>query len=242
MTFNTKLMTSCAVAALGIASMARADLINGNFEAGLTGWTVANQTGSDGTFFSQTGTASPVNAFTVPAPPEGVKAAMTDAQAGGSHIIYQDFTVPTGVTLGSLAFSLYLNNQATAYSTPANLDWAATNQNGNLILNQQARVDIITTTADPFSVAGADVLQNVFQTTVQTPLVTGYNNLATDITALLQAHQGQTLRLRFAETDNVNFFNFGVDNVALTVVPEPGTCLMLLGSLMCVMHRRRKTR
>jgi hypothetical protein len=32
--------------------------------------------------------------------------------------------------------------------------------------------------------------------------------------------QGQTVRLRFAETDNVNFFNFGVDNVTVNI-PAP---------------------
>src|SRR5262245_11945580 len=121
MNFKNKLIASCVVAVLGCLPLpAHADLINGNFEAGLTGWTAANQVGSDGACRSQTGTVSPVNGFTVPAPPEGTKAAMTDSQAGGSHIIYQDFTVPAGVSLGSLAFSLYLNNQANAYFTPAN--------------------------------------------------------------------------------------------------------------------------
>jgi len=238
MTFKTKL-SLCVAAALGFAPFAaRGDLINGNFEAGLSGWTVANQIGSDGTFFSQTGTTSPVNLFSVPAAPEGTKAAMTDAQAGGSHILYQDFAVPAGVTLGSVAFSYYLNNQATAYSTPANLDWAATNQQGGQILNQQARVDIITTAADPFSIAVGSVLQNLFQTTAQTPLVTGYNNFSVDVTPLLQANAGQTLRLRFAETDNVNFFNFGVDNVSLTIVPEPSTCAVLLCGLILAKRRR----
>ena len=34
-----------------------------------------------------------------------------------------------------------------------------------------------------------------------------------DVTALLQANQGATLRLRFSEVDNVSFFQMGVDNV-----------------------------
>jgi hypothetical protein len=101
-------------------------------------------------------------------------------------------------------------------------------------------VDIITPSPDPFSVAGGNVLVNLFQTTAQTPLVTGYNPFLFDITALLQAHQGETLRLRFAETDNVNFFNLGVDNVSLSAVPEPATWVMTLGALMCAMRRGRR--
>ena len=59
---------------------AQAGLIsNGGFESGFSGWTRADQFGSDGTFFVQTGPSSPVNGFSVPAPPEGSKAAMTDS-------------------------------------------------------------------------------------------------------------------------------------------------------------------
>ena len=54
-------------------------IAKGGFEAGLTSWTKADQLGSEGTFFSQSGTLSPVNGDPVPAPPEGTKAAMTDA-------------------------------------------------------------------------------------------------------------------------------------------------------------------
>lgn len=245
MTHKTALKIACVSAALACALSApvHAQLItNGGFESGLAGWTRADQIGSDGSFFAQSGTTSPLNGFAVPAPPEGSRAAMTDAAAGGSHVLYQDFTVPNSVTLATVGFSLYLNNAATAYFTPANLDWAATNQAGGLNLNQQARVDIITTAADPFSVAVGSVLQNLFQTTAQTPLVTGYNPFLIDITVLLQSHQGETLRLRFAETDNVNFFNLGVDNVSLSAIPEPATCVMALGALACAMRRRRRTR
>ena len=54
---------------------ASAELItNGGFEMGFTGWTRSNQVGSEGQFALQTGTQSPVNLFTVPAPPEGTTA------------------------------------------------------------------------------------------------------------------------------------------------------------------------
>lgn len=237
--YRLSLASAVWVAALAAPSSAQI-IANGGFESGLAGWTTNNQLGSDGTFLSQTGTLSPVNGFTVPAPPEGTRAAMTDAGAGGTHVLYQDFVVPNNVTSASVAFSLYLNNAAEAYFNPGNLDWAATNQAGGQILNQQARVDLMPAAVDPFSVAAADVLQNLFQTTGQTPLVTGYNPFSFDITALLQTHAGQTLRLRFAEVDNINFFNLGVDNVSVTAVPEPATCLIALGAMGVAWHARRR--
>ena len=226
-----------------LTAPSRADLLtNGSFESGLAGWTRADQVGSDGSFFSQSGASSPVNAFSVAAPALGSGAAMTDSTAGGSHVLYQDFVVPAGpITLANVGFSLYFNNHATAYSNPATLDWASFNTAGALNLNQQARVDIITTTANPFSVGAADVLQNLFRTTAATPLVSGYNASLVDITALLQAHAGETLRLRFAETDNVNFFNFGVDAVSINTVPSPSAAIVgFLGFAAAAGRRRRR--
>src|SRR5437016_4892918 len=74
-----------------------ASINNGGFESGFAGWTRADQLGSEGTFALQTGTASPVNGTTVPAPPGGSTAAMTDAQGPGSHVLYQSFTVTAPV-------------------------------------------------------------------------------------------------------------------------------------------------
>lgn len=213
---------------------------NGSFESGLTGWTVIDQLGSDGTFFVQSGTTSPItdNGLTVPAPPVGSKAAMTDSQAGGSHVLYQDFTVPNGFVNGSVGFSLFLNNGADKFYTPPNLDWAATNSTGLTNLNQQARVDILSTSADVF---GATVLQNLFQTKEGDPLVSGYTPFLLDISILLQSHQGETLRLRFAETDNVNLFNFGVDNVSLTTpVPLPPSLILAFSGFAGLFWRSRR--
>src|SRR5690348_5469485 len=93
------------------AHAASISINNGGFEAGLTGWTVVNEIGSDGTFFSQTGTASPVNGDTVPVPPQGVRAAMTDAEAGGSHVLYQDIVVPASLGTTLLTFDLFVGNR-----------------------------------------------------------------------------------------------------------------------------------
>ena len=179
-----------------------------------------------------------MNGFIVPAPPGPTHAAMTDSQAGGAHVLFQDFTVPLTLNVATLRFDLYINNHANAFFSPASLDFSLP------ALNQQFRVDIITTSADPFSVTVADVLMNVYRTQPGDPLVSGYTTVTADLTALFASHLGETLRLRFAEVDNVNFMNVGVDRVSLTI-PEPSTfatALLGLGMLGAYFARRRPRR
>jgi glucose/arabinose dehydrogenase len=210
----------CLVAALPVQALPV--ISNGGFEAGLASWTRVDQLGSEGTFFSQSGSVSPVNGDSVP-PPPGIGAAMTDAPGPGSHILYQDFVATPDAA--ALSFALFIGNRAGQFATPASLDFSTPT------LNQQARVDILTTTADPFSVAGSDVLLNLYQTMVGDPLISGYNTITTDISALLAAHAGETLRLRFAETDNILTFQLGVDNVQIGPIPEPASILLFGAAL-----------
>lgn len=189
-------------------------IVNGGFESGLSGWTRADQIGSEGSFVVQSGTLSPVTSYPVPAPPEGASAAMTDAGGPGSHVLYQDF-VASG-TSGTLRFALFIGNRADRYATPLTLDFATP------VLNQQARVDILRAGTDPFSVSASDILLTIFQTQVGDPLVYGYTTRTVDISALLAAHSGETLRLRFAETDNLNSFQMGVDNVRIEGADSDG--------------------
>jgi hypothetical protein len=222
----------------GVTCAAAAPLIvNGGFESGFTGWTRVNAPGSEGTFAIQTGTTSPVNAAAVPSPPQGLSAAMSDAQGPGAHVLYQDFVVPLLLSSAVLEFDLFIGNRADAFYTPSTPTLAF----GTPTLNQQARVDILRGGTDPFSVASADVLLNVFQTQPGNPLVSGYTTINMDLTALLLANLGQTLRLRFAETDNVFTFQLGVDDVNLETaptIPEP-TTLLLVGSALTGLGVRR---
>jgi hypothetical protein len=229
-----------ATLACALSIPAQANFItNGGFESGFSGWTRVDQLGSEGTFALQTGTTSPVNLFAVPTPPEGTTAAMTDALGPGSHVLYQDFVAPSvvdGVAL--LGFSLFINNEngSPGFFTPAHLDFATP------ALNQRARVDIMTTSADPFSLAAGDVLQNLFQTNVGDPLRSGYTNYQANITAVLLANQGSTLRLRFAQVDNVAPFNLGVDSVSSNVIPEPSSWILMFGGLVGLGFVRRRRR
>jgi hypothetical protein len=74
------------------------------------------------------------------------------------------------------------------------------------------------------------------------PLVAGYRTFASEIGAVLGAHSGELLRLRFAETDNVAQMQLGVDNVAIAVsaVPEPASTALLAVGLAALIARRRR--
>jgi hypothetical protein len=216
-------------------------IVNGGFESGFANWTRSEQVGSDGTFALQTGTVSPVNGFAVPSPPQGSQAAMTDSQGPGAHVLYQDFLVPNTLGPWTLSFLLFLNNTTGSYFTPspASLDFSTPT------LNQQLRVDVLKATADPFSVAAADVLQNIYQTQPGNPAVSGYNLITADLSALIAANAGQTVRLRFAEVDNVGILNAGVDAVSLadaplSGVPEPSTFVAGLAVLGLAAFAKRR--
>jgi len=237
MTNYTRLLLLTSLLGGVLATEAAAGiLVNGGFESGFAGWSRTDQLGSDGGFLLQSGTTSPTNVLAVPAPPGGTIAAMTDAQGPGSHVLYQDFTVASAVSGAGLAFDLFIGNRAGAFFVQSNLDFSTP------ALNQQARVDILLASADPFSTAPADVLMNVLQTHSGDPAVSGYNHFSADLTALVNAHLGTTLRLRFAEVDNVDIFNLGVDNADITTtaagaVPEPGYAGVLAAGLALMLVR-----
>jgi hypothetical protein len=239
-----KSVSKTAWLAIGVACAIAAQvqgqqlITNGGFETGFSSWTRASRLGSEGNWFQQSGTTSPVNGFAVPAPPGGANAAMTDAGGPGSHVLYQDFVVPMTLGVSTLRFDLYIQNRANDFFSPATLDFATPT------LNQQFRADILTASSDPFSVTVGDVLMNVYQTMPGHALVSGWVTVTVDLTSLLASHAGQTLRLRFAEVDNVNFLVVGVDNVSL-VVPEPSTISFLIGGLgllgAAVIRKRRRS-
>ena len=226
-------IVACALALPGHAAV----IANGGFEAGLSSWTVADQLGSEGTFFVQLGTTSPVNGTTVPAPPEGIRAAMSDAQGPGSHVLYQDFTVTGSIPAAILVFDLFIGNRDTDFFAPNSLDFSTP------ALDQQVRVDLLVGGSAPFSVAATDLLMNLYQTHPGDPLVSGYKQISVDITSVINGHLNTPLRLRFAEVDNVLTQQLGVDNVDIVAspVPEPSTFLALSFLLLAGACLRRSS-
>ena len=239
---------AAAVLSILFCRTASAQLItNGGFEnnggfgfSSFTGWTVADQSGSAGTFYTQTGGGSPLFGNLVPLPPEGSFAAMSDGGGGGSHALYQDFVAPVVVGQAKLSFKIFVMNQSQDFLAPSTLDFTGPP-------NQQARVDLLLASSDPFSVGGSDVLLNLYQTNPGDPLTSGYTQINADLTGIFAARAGQTLRLRFAEVDNQFFMNLGVDDVRLTAVPEPSTVAMvgslsLVGCIFGLQRRRRRAK
>ena len=243
MSKSARFAFSIGLSLIGLATVSPAQSVpvitNGGFEAGFAFWSRANQVGGDGTFAIQSGTTSPVNGDPVPSPREGTNAAMSDAVGPGSHVLFQDFLA--SVAKATLRFELFIGNRADRFATPASLDFALTNPIGGLTLNQQARVDILRAGADPFSVAAADILLSVYRSQVGDPLISGYNTVVADISALLAAHSGELLRLRFAETDNLAALQMGVDDVRI-VVPEPETMLLFCVALAALVATRASYR
>lgn len=216
-------------------------LVNGGFESGFDGWSQADQFGSEGGFSLQTGTASPLDGDAVPAPPQGTSAAMTDGFGPGSHVLYQDTVASAGNA--TLSFDPFVGNRADRFALPpsGSLDFALTSPMGVQTLNQQVRVDILRAGADPFSAAGADIVLTLYQSQVGAALVGGYGTVTIDISPVLSAYSGETLRLRFAETDNIAPFRIGIDNVRIAAVPEPASALMLGAGMAALLALRGRT-
>ena len=214
--------------------MNAAELIsNGGFETGtFASWTTNVQAGGSGGWFIQTGTGSPLNGFTVPAPPEGNFASMTDQSNLSSHVLIQDFTVPLGATSVILSFQLFYSNQAGDFSTPNSLDFG-------VVPNQQFRADILALGSGDFDCCG--VIYNAYRTEPGDPRVNGYNPILRNITAFVTP--GSTYRLRFAEVDNQFFFAAAVDAVSINAtgtapVPEPAS-MFLMGAGVLAFGLRR---
>ena len=191
------------VAASGVAYAATVS--NGGFEAGdLGGWTAKKQEGSSGRWFAYSGTTSP-NGAPIAAPPVGEFAATTDQNEPSSQVLYKNIKLAAGKK-HTLSFYVYYQNSPGSFATPNTLNF---NGPGD---NQQYRVDVMRPSAGAFSVRRADVLARVFRTEVGDP-----GTLApTRLTYNLTPFAGKTVRLRFAQVDNMGNFLASVDQVKVS--------------------------
>lgn len=160
---------------------------------------------------------------------------MSDGDGPGAHVLYQDFLASAGPA--TLGFQLFVGNRADRFANPDTLDYSVA------AINMQARVDILAALADPFSMDPSDILMSLYSTQVGDTLVSGYDLVATDITALMATHAGQMLRLRFAETDNLAPLQMGVDDVKIQgqTVAEPASVAMAGLALAALAWRRRRS-
>ena len=213
-------------------------LTNGDFSAGLGSWTVTDQAGGSGSWFSSTvGTATPLSGLATSAVGGGVGLyAVSDQTGPGAHALTQSFTVTAGSQV-MVTFDLFANDSDSGpIVNPAGLDYTATP-------NQHARVDILTAAAGALSTAAADVVTSLLPPFVdpQASNPNPFTAYAFDITPFVGA--GGTFQIRFAEVDNQLFFNMGVDNVSImeTSVPEPTTILLLGLGLAGLGFRKPRT-
>lgn len=153
-TFSRRSLNAVILLALSLflwpspRAQAQCTFTNGDFEtSNLTGWTVYNrgQAGATGNWYNYTGTSTPQSAHIISAPPQGTRAATTDHNNPFTHALYQDFTIPAGQS-GTVSFFLAYNNTYVSFINLNTLDFVG---------NQQARVDLIKTTAGNESIAQA---------------------------------------------------------------------------------------
>jgi len=233
---------SYSLLAYGYASLAHAGqlIVNGGFETGtLSGWTVASQSGSfpGSNFFALSGTITPQSGSSTVGPASGSFYAVSDGNGPGTHALLQTFTVPGPASSVVLSFSLFANSYGGNFVNPIGLDFT----DG---ANQHARVDILSSGASTFTTT-TGLLQNFYLGTDAGPNPHAYTNYSFNITPLVGA--GGAFQIRFAEVDNQNVFNLGVDNVSInsiaaTGVPEPSSlALVALGFIWLTLVRFRRT-
>jgi CubicO group peptidase (beta-lactamase class C family) len=177
-----------------------------DFESGsLTNWKAVGG-GSGGWFIYTSGKKAPDPAqsdpnapFDLPDPPQGKFAAVTDMNGPGTLILYRDVKLDGRFMLHLTVF----HAGAFGFSSPQTLAYDEPED------NQQFRIDLIAPSAPIDSLAGGDVLVNVFKTSTSEP----YQRQPTAVKVDVSHWAGQTVRLRLAVTDNRGPLRVGVDNI-----------------------------
>jgi len=212
-----------AFSAIGIAGASQL-ITNGGFEAGsLSGWTVTSEAGSyaGSSFFASTSTITPQSSSTTVGPESGSYYAVSDSKDYATLILSQTFTVPAGAASVILSFGLFVNSYGgDIVNTAAGLDFSGTTDPNNPA-NQYGLVSLLSSGASLFSTT-TGVLGNFYQGTDSAATNPNhYTNYTDNITSLVEA--GGTFTLRFAEVNNVNYLNMGVDNVSVVYTPTTAT-------------------
>lgn len=242
---------------------------NGGFETGtLAHWSIANQSGSAGTFqigdhnFTNIyGFASPIEQYSNAGAASGRYYAVTDSLIAGNDdkgtmLLYQNINLSgfTSFSSAILNFDMVVQDYVGAglKNKFGTLDYTQTP------ISQFVRVDLLrknALTGDVFTLASGDVLQNLYLDGTDTSSGS-YLNYNFDITALLNQQKllgNDEVSLRFAVVSgNIGGYHAQVDNVSLighspmSVTPEaPGLVQLLPGLLplgFVALKRRRATK
>lgn len=228
------------LAAMLFSANAMADLVNGNFENGLTGWTATNE-GSAAAIQTAIGTTT-TSAGTIAPSPTANRYVYTSQTGPGRSILTQPFVVQGGVN--KVFFDLAINNNASYYNlTPDSIEYSGAP-------NQQARFEILKPGASRTTVDPADIIVSAFQTHPGDASVQNWKTYAVDVTAQLAPYAGQTVLFRFVQVDNQSFMNLAIDNVNVGVaqqagaaaVPAFGTAGLVLSSLLVGLFGLIRTR
>jgi hypothetical protein len=216
------LLGVAALACLGLLAPGgalAANVVNGNFETGdLRGWNVSQATGL-GDWFTYEGTEPPISgkevAGSVPAPPQGNFAAITDEYNPDTLALSQDVSLQAGLDHRLSLLAFYISHKPIAVPNPDTL--SVDDEVLGAAKNQQFRIDVMRPDAPTDSVDPADILLTLLQTRKGAPTEMGPTRLTADLTPFA----GQTVRLRIAVAAHEETLNAGVDAVAVESAP-PG--------------------
>ncbi|TVS10158.1 MAG: hypothetical protein EA419_11380 [Wenzhouxiangella sp.] len=195
-----------------MSSFSHANLINGDFEDGLAGWTT-QVFGSANPIERAEGETTAQGGGTIPASPTDDHYVFTSQSGPAASYLTQSFTVSEG--LNKVFFDLFVRNQASDFIIADTLDWDDDP-------NQRARVDILVGGAPIDTLEEADIIVNAFETQPGDPLVQDWRTFEVDVSDALAPYVGQEVVFRFAQVDNQNFFNFAIDNVNVGETQVPG--------------------
>lgn len=194
---------------------ARADqlIVNGGFEAGLTGW-LTSSTG-DGGFFATSLTVTPLTYNnTIGAASGNSYAVSDDYSSSQTQFLQQFFTTPTSLQTATFSFAIFIND---IYGG----DYGSSGPGAQITLLNSLGGSLATLYGPA----------DVYEYPIGRP--NGWMYYTLDISRLLTANT--TYGLQFSSTDTTNLINVGVDNVSLVttaapmaVTPEPST-LSLVG-------------
>lgn len=215
------IICGASLALAGTAYAGPIELVtNGGFETGtFAGWTNTGA-GSGLGYTINNGGFDPFGPATPLAPISGGFDAVSSQTGVGLNTLSQLVTLPGVVRAMTLSWDDRIQNWANAFSDP----------------NQEFRASLFT--------GGGALIGTLFSTNPGDALIQlGPNARSFNVTALLAPFAGQMIELRFAQQDNLNFFNVTIDNVSLSSIPVPGTFAILGASVLGLgMLRRRRLR